>query len=162
MTVYLWRIATEAAAYTADDLTGRVAGMSGGRWNQKGTPMMYAATSLALAALEVVIHLPRAPAPINRYVIKIAVPDSVWRAREAIDVDTAPTGWDAEPAGRSSRCFGNAWIKRGSSCLHAVPSVVVPLEQNILINPSHADASQLRAENLGRFTLDSRVRPSLV
>lgn len=158
MTVFLWRIATEAAAYTADDMTGKGAELTGGRWNQKGTPMVYAATSLALAALEVVVHLPRAPIPLNRYIIRIAVPDPVWEAREAINQDTSPPGWDAEPAGLTARRFGEDWIKRGSSCLHAVPSVVVPLEQNILINPLHAQAGQLKAENLGKFMFDARIR----
>jgi Uncharacterized conserved protein len=159
VTVYLWRIATEAAAYAADDMTGKGAEITGGRWNQKGTPMVYAATSLALAALEVVVHLPRAPLPLNRYIIRIAVPDEVWSARQAVDHALAPAGWDAEPAGLTSRQFGEAWVKRGDSCLHGVPSVVIPLEQNILINPAHASSKQLKAQNIGRFTFDSRIRP---
>lgn len=159
MTVYLWRIATEAAAYAADDMTGKGAEITGGRWNQKGTPMVYAATSLALAALEVVVHLPRAPLPLNRYIIRIAVPDEVWSARQAVDHTLAPAGWDAEPAGQASRRFGEDWVKRGDSCLHAVPSVVVPLEQNILINPAHRHARGMTADNLGKFTFDARIRP---
>lgn len=159
MSEFLWRIATEAADYTADDMTGKGAEITGGRWNQKGTPMIYTATSLALAALEVVVHLPRAPVPLNRYVIRIEVPDDVWEARESIDQITAPAGWDAEPAGLTSRRFGDQWAKRGDSCLHGVPSVVVPLEQNVLINPAHIQAGQLSATNLGKFIFDARIRP---
>lgn len=159
MTIHLWRIATEAMAYAATDMTGKGAEVTGGRWNQKGTPMVYAATSLSLAALEVVVHMPRAPLPLNRYIIRIAVPDEVWAARQSIDHSTAPGGWDAEPAGRTSRQFGEDWIKRSDSCLHAVPSIVVPLEQNILINPAHAAAGSLKADNLGKFVFDARIRP---
>jgi RES domain-containing protein len=159
VTVYLWRIAAEAAEYTAHDMTGKGAEITGGRWNQKGTPMIYAAPSLALAALEVVVHLPRAPLPLNRYMIRISIPDDVWNARQTVDCNTAPAGWDAEPAGLTARQFGEAWIKRGDSCLHAVPSVVIPREQNILINPVHGEARRLSAENLGKFTFDARIRP---
>ncbi|QWT21957.1 RES domain-containing protein [Bacillus sp. NP157] len=159
MTVFLWRIATEAAQYRADDMTGKGAETTGGRWNQKGTPMIYASTSLALAALEVVVHLPRAPAPLNRYIIRIAVPDAMWEGRHSIDQASAPPGWDAEPAGLSSRQFGEDWVKRSDSCLHAVPSIVVPLEQNVLLNPAHPQSHALKAENLGKFTFDARIRP---
>nr|WP_295112583.1 RES family NAD+ phosphorylase [uncultured Caulobacter sp.] len=48
----LWRIATDAPTYTADDMTGKGAEIDGGRWNGKGVPALYTATSRALACLE--------------------------------------------------------------------------------------------------------------
>ena len=54
MTVAVWRIALEAPTYTADDLSGTGAKISGGRWNSKGTPLVYSASNIALATIETV------------------------------------------------------------------------------------------------------------
>jgi RES domain-containing protein len=44
-------------AYTADDLSGAGAKITGGRWNRDGVPVIYTASSPALACLETVVHL---------------------------------------------------------------------------------------------------------
>lgn len=49
-TVSLWRIAKHTAVYHASDLSGGGAKSTGGRWNSKGVAVVYAATSIALAA----------------------------------------------------------------------------------------------------------------
>ena len=54
--ISVWRIATDTPDYTADDLSGAGARATGGRWNARGTPLVYASTSRALACLETVVH----------------------------------------------------------------------------------------------------------
>jgi hypothetical protein len=39
-----------------------------------------------------------------------------------------------------------------------VPSVVVPEELNVLINPLHVAASSVRARKVRRWTCDARLR----
>ncbi len=158
MTVHLWRIATEAPEYKAVDSTGIGAKLSGGRWNHKGVAVVYTAPSIALAALETIVHLNAAALPLNRYLIKIEVPDDVWPHRLIIDKDTAPGGWDAEPVGLTSLEFGDAWVKTNTSALLSVPSVVIPMEQNVLINPLHPEAARLVYTNTGKFVYDQRIR----
>jgi RES domain-containing protein len=65
VTVALWRIATDAREYEAHDLGGRGAEKTGGRWNRPGRPVVYTATSIALARLETVVHLDAADLPLN-------------------------------------------------------------------------------------------------
>lgn len=154
----LWRIATEAPEYKAADATGTGARLSGGRWNHKGVAAVYAAPSIALVALEAIIHLSVPAPPFNRYLIRIDVPDGVWRRRLSIDKDSASGGWDAEPVGLSSLEYGDAWVKSGDSALLCVPSVVIPMEQNVLINPLHLEAAQLAFTNTGKFLFDRRIR----
>lgn len=158
MTVRLWRIATESPRYKAVDSTGAGAKATGGRWNHPGVAVVYSASSIALAALEAIVHLNAVALPLNRYLVRIDVPDDVWESRMVIDNVTAPRGWDAEPAGMSSLEFGDDWVKRNVSALLLVPSVVIPLEHNILINPAHADAAQLVFTNTGKFVFDERIR----
>ena len=45
------------ARYADQAFDGEGAKLSGGRWNSKGVAVVYAADSIALAALELLIHL---------------------------------------------------------------------------------------------------------
>ena len=67
-----------------------------------------------------------------------------------------PAGWDAIPSGLTSREAGDRWIADQRSALLAVPSVIVPDEFNILANPQHPAARQLRAATVRRWTYDPR------
>src|ERR1700712_1527775 len=96
MTVSVWHIAVEAPAYAADDLSGTGAKMTGGRWNSKGTPVVYCAENIALATLETVHNLRGGALPYKRYLVRIDIPDPVWEARQVLD--PLPGGWDAIPA----------------------------------------------------------------
>lgn len=157
MTVPAWRIAVEAPTYAANDLSGSGAKTTGGRWNGKGTPVVYCATNIALATLETVHYLRNGTLPFNRYLVRIDVPDAVWNARQVLD--PLPGGWDAIPAGLAARTAGDAWIASGASALLLVPSVIVPDEYNMLINPLHGDAAAIVATTLRRWTYDPRFFP---
>jgi RES domain-containing protein len=155
--ITVWRIATDTPDYQANDLEGRGAELTGGRWNRRGTPMLYASTSRALACLETVVHLGAGSLPLNRYLVEIIVPSAAWESRTIFDPD-ANVGWDAEPAGMVSLDWGTAWANGMSTLLAEVPSVVVPEEPNILINPRHPAAASLRARKVRRWTYDVRLR----
>ncbi|MDO5290445.1 MAG: RES family NAD+ phosphorylase [Pseudomonadota bacterium] len=155
--IHLWRIATDTPDYTADDLSGTGAGLTGGRWNARGTPLVYASVSCALACLETVVHLGGGMAlPLNRYLVRIDIPAAQWAARAVFDA-SQHVGWDALPAGRVSIAWGTAWAGAGTSLLAQVPSVIVPEEHNLLINPQHPAASQVRAVKLRRWLYDPRA-----
>lgn len=158
MSVAVWRIATDAPDYEADDLTGEGAKRTGGRWNTKGLPVIYTAESRALACLETVVHLTAGGLPLNRYLVQVAIPDTVWAAGLRETAASLPVGWDAEPPGRASIRFGSDWLKSGSSAVLVVPSVIVPEEVNVLINPRHPDAAGITATKVRRWLYDSRIR----
>lgn len=156
MTVPLWRIATDTPHYTADDLSGEGARQSGGRWNRIGTALLYTSSSIALACLETVVHLGDDDLPLNRYLVRIDVPDRVWAA--ATRYSPPQAGWDAIPEGRVSLDAGEAWVRAGSSTLLVVPSAIVPEEINVLVNPLHADGRLVKAYKARRWTYDARLR----
>lgn len=154
--VTLWRIATDTADYEAHDLSGRGAEATGGRWNRAGTPLVYCSTTRALACLETVVHLARHPLPLNRCLVGITVPAPAWAA--AVDLDGATlVGWDAQPAGKASLDWGTAWAQAGTTLLARVPSVVVPEEFNVLINPAHAAIAHVESKKWRRWLYDARL-----
>lgn len=154
--VTLWRIGTDTPSYEAHDLSGKGAEISGGRWNRPGTPLVYAASSRALACLETVVHLGSASLPLNRYLVAIQVPNELWKAADTLD-PAAHVGWDALPAGKVSLDWGEQWARSGRSLIARVPSVIVPEELNLLINPRHPDAHRLRATKQRRWLYDGRL-----
>ncbi|EIM95291.1 hypothetical protein WQE_39879 [Paraburkholderia hospita] len=157
MTVAVWRIATEAPNYPADDLSGAGAKVTGGRWNRRGTPALYCASTIALACLETVVHIRAAGLPLNRYLVRLDVPDNVWQAATVFTNISAPIGWDAIPPGMTSLDTGEKWIYNAATALLLVPSVIVPEETNVLINPAHPDAAGIRAQKVRRWTYDQRM-----
>ena len=155
--VAIWRIATDAPEYEADDLSGKGAERTGGRWNRKGTPLVYASVTRALACLETVVHLGSGdPLPLNRYLVRIEIPRELWRARAVFDPD-GRVGWDAMPAGRVSLDWGRAWVAAGKAVLAEVPSAMVPEESNVLINPALAAVAELKATRVRKWTYDPRL-----
>lgn len=161
MTVVVWRIGTDTPGYSADDLTGAGAKITGGRWNRDGTPLVYTASSPALACLETVVHLGAGALPLNRYLVRIDIPDAIFAKRlqfEDLASEAARVGWDAEPPGRVSLELGSDWVAACSSAILEVPSVIVPEDRNFLINPIHPDAKAITAIKLRRFEYDRRLR----
>ena len=154
MTVVLWRIGTEAPDFSAIDLSGAGARKSGGRRNSPGTPMLYSSVNIALATLETLSHIRSGSLPFNRYLVRIDIPDEVWRRRTVLK--PLPGGWDAIPFGLAGRHAGDAWAARNRSALLQVPSVIVPEEANILINPAHPDIGKISAVALKRWIADPR------
>lgn len=151
--IALWRIAVEAPGYRANDMRGAGAQATGGRWNGEGVPMVYCSRSIALAVLETFGHLRAAGLPFNRFLVRIGVPEEVWNGREIL---VPPGGWDAIPAGGASRDAGDRWIAGRRSALLEVPSVIVPEESNVLVNPLHPDARRLAAATVRRWSWDPR------
>ncbi len=153
----VWRIATDTPSYQAHDLSGAGAKTTGGRWNEIGTSIVYSSATRALACLETFVHLNAGGLPLNRYLVEITIPDAVWGNAQVENPGSLLVGWDAEPAGKVSILFGTAWARSGNSALLLVPSVIVPDECNILINPAHADAAKITATKKRKWLYDPRL-----
>ena len=156
MTRTIWRIATDAPAYGADDMTGTGAKLTGGRWNERDVAVVYAAGNRSLACLETIVHLNAGGLPLNRYLVEVAIPDDIWDAREEVDVAKL-VGWDARPASRTSIGFGTGWARSRRTPVLVVPSVVVPEEVNLLVNPLHPSSASVIARKVRMWTYDPRV-----
>jgi RES domain-containing protein len=156
--VILWRIAAETRKYSADDMSGAGAAKHPGRWNEEGQPVLYAAPTIAIAVLQTAAHVDDAGLPLNRHLVRIEVPDSVWSARGVMDVCALPVTWASIPAGRVSVQSGADWLRGMTAAILEVPSVIVPEEKAALINPLHPDAKTLSAKTVRLFEYDKLFR----
>lgn len=103
------------------------------------------------------MHVNASALPLNRYLVRIEILDATWNAAVVLSAATVSVGWDAIPTGKVSLDFGDAWAASGVSALLLVPSVIVPEECNILINPLHADARTITASKIRKWHYDARM-----
>ncbi|HEX2077453.1 MAG TPA: RES family NAD+ phosphorylase [Longimicrobium sp.] len=147
----VWRITRQVY----DPLDGEGPRRIGGRWNSPGNSVVYTASHLSLALVEVLVHTDPDLIPEDLTVFQLDVPDS---ARiQVIRVDDLPAAWARIPNPVACREVGDAWLSRGESLVLAVPSAVVPEEFNYLINPAHPAASGVRVVAQRPFAFDPRL-----
>jgi RES domain-containing protein len=133
---------------------GRWRGLYGGRWNSRGVRVVYASTSLALAAVETFVNLEPNLRPVDLVFIEGEIPDALEVGR--VDPETLPAGWH-EGRDESLRRFGDDWIRGGRSAALLVPSAAIRGEWNVLLNPIHRDFSRIQFGELTTFEFDLRM-----
>ena len=101
------------------------------------------------------MHTAQTALPLNRYLVELTMPLDIWQAAEVFD-EGKHIGWDAEPAGLVSMNWGTEWAKAGRTALARVPSVIVPEDVNVLINPLHRDVLKLKPHKVRRWIYDPR------
>jgi RES domain-containing protein len=123
-----------------------------GRWNSLGTRIVYTSRSVALACLETLVHLRNLRQGEERWLFTVEIPD-----RLIEELRPLPRAWDVEPAGAESRAAGDRWVTEQRSVALLVPSVVVPVEQNALINPRHPRFRLAWVQTAKPFRYDPRL-----
>jgi len=154
MKITAWRIVK--ATHKDSSFDGEGARIAGGRWNKIGIPMIYTADSLALAALETLVHLPA----IDLFK-KIFVHTPVRFDAELVisqNLADLPDDWDLLPPPDSTQTIGTEWALKKKSVVLKVPSTVIREEFNYLINPQHPDFKKLSIGTPERFVFDPRIK----
>ena len=135
-------------------MSGEGARLHGGRWNAPGTRMVYAGSARSLCALEVVVAAYGVPLEAY-YLAVIHLPDVLI---ERTSVLALPAGWDViDIEAPASEDWGENWAAEERSVAAQVPSVLVPEEFNVLINPLHADFARIQVVTLDPYPLADRV-----
>ena len=153
MTLSLWRISKRKYADTA--FSGEGTRRAGGRWNSRGQGMVYTSGTLSLAALEVFVHMEVEDVATMLASIRLDIPTDV--QIDYLATDRLPPNWRDIPAPIGLAAMGDSWFKTGGTAILAVPSVVIPIEYNYLINPTHPDFVKLSIESPQPFELDPRL-----
>ena len=149
----VWRICRKPYVDTALDGIG---GMhTSGRWHTKRHPIVYSATSAALAALDVLVPVDPPTAPADLRLLAIELPDDL--STEVLETDSLPEGWHSVPAPTSLQTLGSSWLTSGRTAALNVPSAVITVERNVLLNPRHPEAQRIRIISDEAFTFDTRL-----
>lgn len=147
-----WRICRRV--YAADAARGDGARLYGGRWNSRGVAVVYASTSLALAAIETFVNLEPNLRPSDLVSIEGEIPDGILVDR--LEPSHLPRGW-RRTRDESLRQFGDDWVAKSRSVAMLVPSAAISGEWNILINPAHGEFGTIVFNKPRTFEFDARM-----
>lgn len=139
----------------AEELSGKGAAMVGGRWNSRGTELIYTAQSRALAMAEVAVHLTLATLPDDFVMVEIDIPDVV--SVSEIGPKELSKHWNSFPYNLRTQSVGDEFVKAEKNCLLKIPSAVVPGDHNFLINPKHVDFNKISISSVENFPFDERL-----
>lgn len=133
MKITAWRITRKKHLNSA--FTGEGAKVWGGRWNPIGLPAVYCASNLSLAILEIIVHL-EDDSDIDSFV---AIPVSFESELvQSMPVSKLPKTWNDLPIDPASVSVGKKWLEEGKYPILKVPSIIVPIESNFVLNPLHS------------------------
>ncbi len=138
-TIIAWRFVKQKHARAA--FSGEGAKLYGGRWNQQGVAAVYTSDTLSLAVIEQLIHIrPEDIIRLNYSSIKVEIPDSL-----AIEeIKRLPAGWDTDPAPEETKNIGNDWLLSGRTAILKVPSSIIKVQFNYVLNPQHPDFKKIK------------------
>ncbi|TBU88853.1 RES family NAD+ phosphorylase [Stutzerimonas kirkiae] len=147
-----WRIAKAARAA---DLSGKGAAIEGGRWNDAEVPAVYLGLSPAICCLETFVHQTRRPLiPMKISLFELPDAPSLYLEPEP---GSLPDGWASLPADRPSMAFGTHWLEQCGQLGLILPSAVLRLERNIMLNPRHPAMADVRLVEILDFAYDERL-----
>jgi RES domain-containing protein len=149
--VRVWRLCRKR--YSAFD--GEGARLAGGRWNRRGTAVIYTSSALSLAVLEYFVNLSSRVTPPDLVVVTAEVPDDL--EITTVRIAGLPRSWRKYPAPEALAELGSRWAQENRTPILGVPSAVVPQETNYLLNPAHPDFKKIAVGKPEPFSLDLRM-----
>ncbi|REL38010.1 RES domain-containing protein [Rhodohalobacter sp. SW132] len=153
MNMKVWRICHKEYADSA--FSGEGARLYGGRFNSEGIRAVYTSGSLSLALLELLVQIED-----REYLDRCVCFTAVIKSRHCFQPkpDELPNGWDTIPYGKSSQDYGDRWITERKYVAMKIPSVVVPGEFNIVINPEHPKFAEIDISPPEPLRFDPRLK----
>lgn len=138
----------------ASDLSGTGAAMYPGRWNKKGTSVLYTGESKEIALLETIVNTPPMLVP-DLALLTLDIPDN---SIIELELNSLPNNWTDYPAPVILSEIGQSWVDDGKSIALKVPSCVIWTAYNYILNCNHLDYKQVNLLNIKDFYFDNRLR----
>ncbi len=136
------------------DISGTGAQLYGGRWNDKGTALLYCSENVSLAILEILVHFDGLTVPENLELLQLELDD---KHIETFSVSKFRKIRKSKDAEYQFKTAGQKWIESKKSLALKVPSIIAPQECNILINPNHPKFKLLKKKKKTKLDLDERL-----
>ena len=150
-----WRLAAPEFARNAEQLmSGEGARRYGGRWNSIGRAAVYLGDSLALAAMELLVHVGAERVLATYRQMPVFIPE---RLVMHVGEDQLPPEWARPGLHPVTQEIGDRWIDHQWSTVLQVPSAVVRGETNFIVNPRHADFDAITTGPISTFRYDPRL-----
>ena len=150
----LWRVVTKERAEGAFSGEGSV--RYSGRWHSKGTRLVYTADSLSSAILETTVHMNATTMYLEYVYFCVTVPDNI--EIDEIDRRSLKSDWLDIKAPEYLREYSENWVRMGITAILCVPSAIVPIENNYLLNPLHPDFQRLTISPAETCSIDPRIK----
>lgn len=147
-----WRIVK--TKYASDAFTGKGARLFGGRWTSAGRSAIYTSGSIALATLEVLVHVDDTALLASYSLFPVEIPDNLITV---LDPSLLPANWRTSPAPARLQSLGDDWIDEAIGPALKVPSAIVPAEFNYILNPGHSRFSGIVIGKPQKYEFDSRL-----
>lgn len=127
-----------------------------GRWHKKGNPVIYTSEHASLAAWEKIVHVASFEnLPDDLLLIKIETPGS--SEILTVPVEILVQGWDEFPYCSETVDFGTSFLRQKKHLALKVPSVIIPDEFNVILNPLHPDIHKCKIIHSESFIFDERI-----
>jgi len=140
-----------------DDLSGYGAKLYGGRWNEKGTAVLYTCENKALTVLELLVHTPKQFKPPKYVILTIEIPDVIVGQIKNYQEKDLPKGWSNPLATKHTQAWGMDKLLGENQLGFIIPSVILKSEKNIVLNPLHKDYKQVRIIDQENLLIDERL-----
>ena len=150
----VWRL---VRSEFADRLDGEGARLFGGRWNSRGRSALYTSSHLSLSVLEVYVHIPpdlRDDLPALQ-AVRISIPDDAGTAN--VSQEQSITLLESADPMAACRAMGDGWLDRNAELVLQVPSILVPEEANLILNPGHPRMREVEIVSSRAFRFDPRL-----
>ncbi len=138
----------------AEDLSGKGAELYGGRWNSIGTPVVYTASSRALAMAEVAVHLHIQKVPKDMMMVELYLSED---SLTSLPIQELKINWEMFPYSIQTQQIGDDFVRENRFLVLKVPSAVVNGDFNYLINLRHVELPKIKVVGLSSFRFDSRI-----
>ena len=138
----------------ANDLSGIGAAKFGGRWNKKGSPVLYTGETKEIALLETTVHTPPMLIP-KLSILTIEIPDF---SITEIEIKDLPSNWYDYPAPTILSEISENWILKGNSVALSVPSCIIHSAKNYILNCNHKDYKSVKVKEIKNFYFDTRLK----
>ena len=139
------------------DISGEGSRLYGGRWNSKGIPAVYTSLTISLALLELLIHSASFDEIQTNQLMMI---DANINETTSLSLKQLKANWQHDED--YCKYIGDNFLQSFSGLLFKVPSVVIPDEENIVINPGHKDFNKIKIKSVKTFEFDARLFKAIV